>query len=425
MMPTENLRIAFATVEYVTEKYFDGGIANYLHRVTKALAALGHDVHVVTRSEIDEAEFEHDGVKVHRVMVNNGWHQLNRITRYRFATSIYLLGFSFRVYGQLRQLGSGNPFQLVQFPNCRYCGLVSILFLGVPHVLRASSYQTGWNDLRIERYLDFKAVEFLEKLQARRSPHIFAPSHTLKKTLESEAGLERVRVIHTPIYLETTALDRSVCERFADRKYLLYFGRFEMRKGFHILCQALEVFLAQNQDAIAVLVGRDMKTALASSMAQYARTLLSSYSDRIWLMDRLPHEQLYPLIEGAHLVVLPSLMDNFPNACLEAMALGRPIIGTRGASFEEMLTDGETGFLVSPNSPGELAEKILAAWVNPGLDAIGRAAREKAREFAPERTVDALLAYYYEVLNGNPATRRSKRMGSLLGRVTQSFSMIR
>jgi glycosyl transferase family 4 len=66
-MVRESLRIAFATPEYVTEEYFDGGLANYIHRVAKALAGMGHDIHVLTLSEIDEAEFEHEGVTVHRI----------------------------------------------------------------------------------------------------------------------------------------------------------------------------------------------------------------------------------------------------------------------------------------------------------------------------------------------------------------------
>ncbi len=41
-MAPKNLRIAFVTMEYVTENYFDGGLANYLHRTTTALARLGH-----------------------------------------------------------------------------------------------------------------------------------------------------------------------------------------------------------------------------------------------------------------------------------------------------------------------------------------------------------------------------------------------
>jgi glycosyltransferase involved in cell wall biosynthesis len=250
--------------------------------------------------------------------------------------------------------------------------------------------------------VDFKTVELLEKLQARLSAHIFAPSNTLRETLRVEAGLERVRVIRTPIYHETDEWDYSVYDRYLKgRKYLLFFGRFELRKGFQVLCQALETALAQNDEIVVALVGRDMKSAVAPSMAEYARSLLARYADRVVIVDKLPHPQLYPLIDRAHLVVLPSLMDNLPNACLEAMILGKPVIGTRGASFEEMITDGENGFLVAPNEPGQLAEKINDAWNDPRLDEIGKAAQIRAQDFAPEQTVQELLSYYREILNGN------------------------
>ena len=131
-MPPEKLRIAFATPEYVTEKYFYGGLANYIHRVAKALAGLGHDTHVVTLSHIDEAEFEHEGVMVHRVMLKSDWHPLNRLTRYRLPTAVHWLDLSTQVYRKLKQLNRQNPFHLIQYPNYSYCGLFSILFLGVP-----------------------------------------------------------------------------------------------------------------------------------------------------------------------------------------------------------------------------------------------------------------------------------------------------
>ena len=80
------------------------------------------------------------------------------------------------------------------------------------------------------------------------------------------------------------------------------------------------------------------------------------------------------------------------------MALGKPVIGTRGASFEEMLDEGKTGFLVSPGSATELAEKVIEAWTHPRLNEIAEAARAKAREFAPESVVQTLIAYYHEVI---------------------------
>jgi glycosyltransferase involved in cell wall biosynthesis len=76
------------------------------------------------------------------------------------------------------------------------------------------------------------------------------------------------------------------------------------------------------------------------------------------------------------------------------MALGKPVIGTIGASFEEIIIDGETGFLVPAGSMDALAAKLNEAWVHPRLDEIGRAASKKMEEFVPDRTVQDLLDYY-------------------------------
>lgn len=117
------------------------------------------------------------------------------------------------------------------------------------------------------------------------------------------------------------------------------------------------------------------------------------------MIDNLPHRQLYPIVAGARLVVLPSLVDNLPNACLEAMGLGRAVIGTAGASFEELITDGVNGFLAPPNDPEGLAEKMIAAWIDPRLEEIGEAAKQRIADFAPEKTISALLTYYSDVMS--------------------------
>ena len=114
-MPPEKLRIAFATPEFVTENHFDGGLANYINRVSKKLADLGHDVHVVTLSQKDEDEFDHEGVMVHRVMLKPAWHTFNRLTRYSLATTLHWLNFSTQAYRKLKQLHRREPFHLIQY----------------------------------------------------------------------------------------------------------------------------------------------------------------------------------------------------------------------------------------------------------------------------------------------------------------------
>ncbi|HUS11514.1 MAG TPA: glycosyltransferase family 4 protein [Pyrinomonadaceae bacterium] len=401
-MRLEPLRIAFATPEYVTEEYFDGGLANYVHRLAKALAGMGHDIHVLTFSEIDEAEFDHEGVTVHRLTSGRWWLQLNELTRYRLARTPLFLDFSVKVYRKLKWLNSQQPIHLVQFPNYSCCGLVSMSLLRVPYVLRASSYQPAWNDAAgIKRNLNIRMLECLEALQFRLSRHTYAPSYTLQQMLAKEARLAHVSVIRTPFYVETHEWETSVYDRFLKgKKYLLFFGRFQLHKGFHTLAQALPRFLEQYPDAYAVLVGRDMESSLATSMADYARLQCGSLAQRLVLLENLPHRQLYPIIAGAHLVVLPSLVDNFPNACLEAMGLGKVVIGTVGTSFDELISEDKTGFLVCPNDPQALAERIISAWISPRLQKMGAAARQKILEFSPEKTIDGLLSYYSEILDG-------------------------
>jgi glycosyltransferase involved in cell wall biosynthesis len=389
------LRIAFATPEFVTENHFDGGLANYLHRVSRALADLGHDIHIITLSTKNEDEFDHEGVMVHRVMLKPGWRKFNRLTRYSLTTTLHWLNFSTQTYRKLKQLHRRKPFDLIQYPNYSSCGLFSMALLRTAHVVRASS-QPGWN-ASVKRNLDSALTEHLEALQYKLTRNVYAPSRTTQKMLAPNA-----RLIRTPFYVETRDWDTTVYDQFLkDKKYVLYFGRFQLHKGFHTLAQALPRFLNQCPDAYVALVGRDMETSLASSMAAFARAQCNGFAERLMIVENLPHSSLYPIINEARLVVLPSLIDNLPNACLEAMGLGRVVIGTTGTIFNELISDSVNGFLVPPDNTRALADKMIAAWTDQRLAEMSEAAKEQVLQFAPDKTIPSLLSYYSEVLSNN------------------------
>ena len=108
---------------------------NYINRVAKLLADLGHDVHVVTLSHKDEQHFDHEGVMVHRVMLKPVWHAFNRVTRYSLTTTLHWLNFSTQTYRKLKQLHRQHPFHLIQYPSYSFCGLLSIPFLRTAHIV--------------------------------------------------------------------------------------------------------------------------------------------------------------------------------------------------------------------------------------------------------------------------------------------------
>jgi len=95
-------------------------------------------------------------------------------------------------------------------------------------------------------------------------------------------------------------------------------------------------------------------------------------------------------------VVLPSRVDNLPNTCLEAMALGRVVVGTRGASFDQLIDDGQNGFLCDIDSPESLraaVERALAL-TDAQRATVGASAARRIDELRPEKTIPPLVAFY-------------------------------
>lgn len=104
------------------------------------------------------------------------------------------------------------------------------------------------------------------------------------------------------------------------------------------------------------------------------------------------------LIAAGDLFVLPSLAEPFGLALLEAMALSRPVVATRAGGPVEIVEEGETGLLVPPSSPGDLAEAIRRLLADPGegrrLGKNGRARFED--KFTVDRMARATLAVYQQ-----------------------------
>jgi glycosyltransferase involved in cell wall biosynthesis len=394
------MRIGFTTPEYVTESYFSGGLANSVHRTSIGLRSSGHDVHVFTRSELADEDLLHDGIQVHRVAGGRLARWINRASRGHLRESSEWIDFSARAWRRIARIHRKSRFDVLQFPNYSGCGVVSSLLLPVPSAVRLSTYGPEWNDLAgIPRSADRAVGDWLEALQLRLARHVYAPSRNVQEMALSRSRLEKVELIPTPFFLESGELDPSLYrERFEGKEYLLFFGRYQLHKGFHILAQALDEVLQGNPGAYAAFVGMDMPSALASSMREFAERACPRHRARLIFIDQTPHPRLYPVIAGSRIVVLPSLVDNLPNACLEAMALQKAVVGTYGTSFDELLTDGVTGFLVPPGDPRALAEKLNAVWNRPDLDRIGRAAAERVKEFDPQVTIPILEDYFRSII---------------------------
>jgi glycogen(starch) synthase len=110
----------------------------------------------------------------------------------------------------------------------------------------------------------------------------------------------------------------------------------------------------------------DLRIVLVGSAASHHLSSvfhpLAEFRDRILLLHALPKAQLMGVLSRADAAVLPSLVDNLPNTVIESLELGIPVIGTKGASIDELVEHGRTGLLVAPNDDVALAQAMLDVW---------------------------------------------------------------
>jgi glycosyltransferase involved in cell wall biosynthesis len=108
-----------------------------------------------------------------------------------------------------------------------------------------------------------------------------------------------------------------------------------------------------------------------------------------------------PYLHQASLLVLSSIREAMPNAILEAMASGLPVVATRVGGVPEVVRQGETGLLVPPNAPGALGEAICRILADPSwLSALGEGGRRRAQEeFSIEIMVRCHEAVFDQLVN--------------------------
>jgi glycosyltransferase involved in cell wall biosynthesis len=176
-------------------------------------------------------------------------------------------------------------------------------------------------------------------------------------------------------------------------------SRLDPVKGVDVLIHTL----TQLSDTILVVIGDGPERAVLETLADDL-----GVADRIhWAGHRRDVPNLLPAFD---LFVQPSLHEGLPNAVLEAMAVGLPVIATAVGGTPEIVVDGVTGLLVPPHDPDVLAKTIVHLLHDLDLRRkMGRAGRERARRgFSLERMVGQTQALYEHLLRErqNPRHRR-------------------
>lgn len=392
------MRIAFITPEYITEKNFDGGLANHLARVCPALVEMGHEVVVFVTSD-RSGRVVQDGVEVRRVGLHpSALFWVNRFTLWRVQVANRWLFQSWALNKACAKLHREKPFDLIQYASFTATGLFRLK--GVPAVVRVSSFdpllQKAY-DLPASRENRFRS--WMDRAAICRADAVFGPSRLIADVVKKETGCP-VEVVEPPFTVDYAGWDdQPYRDQLAGRKYLLFFGTLGVLKGVATIAEILQPLLRSDPDLCFVFIGKDGGYQ-GRPMIEHVWEKAGPFRGRVHYLGKMPHGQLHPILAHALAVVLPSRIDNLPNTCLEAMALKRVVVGSRGASFEQLIEDGVSGFLCEIDSPENLFEAVQKILGLPAEDRnqIGERAAQRIEELCPENAVAKLIDFYRSVV---------------------------
>ncbi len=182
---------------------------------------------------------------------------------------------------------------------------------------------------------------------------------------------------------------------------ILAVGRLVEKKGFPFLLQAAAILAGRGLQFELIIVGdgpqRDELERLARGLGLRQRTVFAG---------PLRQDELAHVYRRADVLCVPSVVaadgdrDGLPNVILEAMAFGVPVVASNLPGIAEAVIAEETGLLVAPGAPNELAEAVERAIGDAELrDRLIRNAREKvAREFDLWDNTAALAALFAQCL---------------------------
>ena len=341
------MKILIPTADYPP---IEGGISSLTLHLSRVLAQRGHEVTVVAPYYPDMATFD-AAEPVHVVryrgyrlgplrimpMLASTWRRAQEtdlILSINVASGGVIAHAAQRQYG-ISYVAFGYAYEFLKFEhNPLIAALLRAVYTHAKSVIAISQFTR-------------------DKLEAFGAPserlHVALPGAPQATVF----GVEMITEIKRRFVLDTSHV-------------ILAVGRFMPRKGHTTLVRALPKILETFPDTLLVLVGRGPKLQEAIWLAQQL-----GVREQVLFPGRLSDEDVAGLYQCCEIFALPTgegpggQVEGFGLVFAEAHAHGKPVVAGRSGGVMDAVLDGETGLLVTPENPDELADAILRLMRNP------------------------------------------------------------
>ncbi len=245
----------------------------------------------------------------------------------------------------------------------------------------------------IDSSANSRAANWIVKKVLQKSDHITVTSKYLKSETEKRLGNFSRPITVIPFGIEVPEQISPISGSGPFR--ICYLKDHKSVYGADILIKALSQVIKKAPEVFLAIAGKE------NDYTVYLKKLVTenNLEQYVSFVGQIEHQKVYSFISEHHAMLMPSRSEGFGVAAAEAAACSRPVIATNIGGTAEIVIDGQTGILVSPNDSAALAEAILKLVNNYDLcHKMGREGREFVRQnYQWEKSLD-LMSRLYELL---------------------------
>jgi glycosyltransferase involved in cell wall biosynthesis len=355
------MRYWIITTEYPPQ--FGGGIATYVSQTAQMLQNQGHAVSVF----ISDLSLSQDkvaiinGIRLIRFVpkktYTNAFLGFNAYISYEFAN---IIGEYIKADGVPDILESqeyhGIAYYIQQFKLLRYEGFKEeyiLITCSAPSFLCLEYNQTP-----LYKFPDYW-TGVMEKSVIKSADILISPSEYFIEEAKKRMHWDEINcnIIPNPI---------PVVENKTDYNYkkneIVCFGKLSPLKGTFELLQYFKelwdggfshpLYIVGGTDQFFHPANRTMHELVISKYKNYIKSGL------LVLKGELSPELAKEYIKDAHVIIVPSIFDNFPYTVLEAMSMGKIVLASIQGGQREIITDNHNGFLFDHSLPGDFNRKL-------------------------------------------------------------------
>jgi glycosyltransferase involved in cell wall biosynthesis len=404
------MNILYISSEFPPETGY-GGIGTYTKYIAECMAQRGHTVSVIAQSANgNKSIVRRNGVTVYRLpplpypLPRYRWaFVLRRFTTRHFQHILVRICWALAVNKEIGYLRSRcPPFDIIEAPECGAESLFVSRRSAKRHIIRL---HTPWELIRKlddikEPFGDRLLLPIIERFAACRASSVSSPSSAMASFLSNTWHISKVKVIPNPLPVDN--FEQSSGPGW------IYTGRIERRKGVHHLVAAY-ITLSSNvpNPPPLTLIGRAYGTDRSGNSygtAIHKMIATMKIGGSITWIENATLDDVASHLRQSSVALFPSLWENYPYACLEAMASGCAVVASACGGFTEIIEHGKSGLLI----PHDSEESVYNAMYyllsnNDKVRALGTAARKRVTEIASTDKIGAAMESYYRSVLEEPS----------------------